>query len=103
VLPFVPGPNPPADGRDPLAPFADAPLLLPLNRCHPPALELVEPVDEFPWLMLSEPDEVDGLTRCHPPLAPDEPALCDAGPAPPVARDAALFMLAADRDIACLC
>jgi hypothetical protein len=103
----------PAEDRPPEVPAA-APLLLPLNRCHPPApdceAEPVEgdPVVDGPRLIADVlPDDVDeGFTRCQLPVAPVEvpvdPLLCTAAG---VAADRAAPLLPAEaeRVIACLC
>jgi hypothetical protein len=106
---------------------ADAPLLLPLKRCHP-ALEVEEapdpdvdagdtprlPADVLPAEVLPEvlPDDVlPGVTRCHPPLLPAEVLPAEVLPAEVLRaaefiapeRAAALLMLLAERAIACLC
>jgi hypothetical protein len=110
TLPLVP-----AVGRLPEVAPDVTPLLLPWNCCHPPALDCdvdpaVDPDVDEPRLIADVlPDEVEegeGLTRCHPPLLEDAPeaALRVAGPvAPALERVAGLFMLLADRAIACLC
>jgi hypothetical protein len=96
---------------------ADAPLLLPLKRCHP-AFELEEapdpdvdagdtprlPADVLPAEVL--PDVLPGVTRCHPPLVPAEvlPAeVLRAAEFIAPERAAALLMLLAERAMACLC
>jgi hypothetical protein len=86
----------------------DAALLLPLNLCHPPELdvEVVDPDADEGLLEIADvlPDEVDeGFTRCHPPLPADpvEPAVCALLAA---ADDLAVLpMFVAERDSACLC
>jgi hypothetical protein len=96
----------------------DAPLLLPLNRCQPPALDddvelaadpLVDP-DDGPRLIADvlPEDDVDddgGPTRCHPLLPPAvEPALRVADEFVEAVRDAAgLLMLLAARVMAWRC
>jgi hypothetical protein len=98
----------------------DTPLLLPLNRCQPPALDCeVDPADVEPAVEPSEPrvgrrltadvlpeDDEVGFTRCHPLLLLEElpvaPALCAAGLAAGCVV-AALAVPLAERVIACRC
>jgi hypothetical protein len=103
-------PFPPAAGR---AAVVLAPLLLPLNRCHSPALDDdpavdpdVDPADDRPGLIADvlPEDDPEGFTRCHPPLLlPVEPAPRTAELVDPVPPDRGAPMLLAACAIACRC